>query len=70
LNEQRQKLESAVASIGESQEIKDLISAIDEEISFVKAEYSKVSAAQTSATTISEGMGVNVGDEATLGKKK
>jgi hypothetical protein len=70
LTEQRSKLENLPDGMSEEAEVKDLISAIDEEINFLKSEYAKLANAETAATTVSEGLGFNVGDTATLGKKK
>jgi hypothetical protein len=70
LTEQRSKLENLPNGMSEEAEVKDLISAIDEEINFLKSEYAKLANAETAATTVSEGLGFNVGDTAMLGKKK
>jgi|688.fasta_scaffold18054_7 hypothetical protein len=70
LNEQKAKLENLPKEISENAEVKELIAAIDEEINFLKSEYSKVDSAERSTTKVDEGMGFNVGDEAELGKKK
>jgi hypothetical protein len=70
LNDQKTKLENLSNGLSENAEVKELIAAIDEEISFLKSEYSKVDTVERTTTKVDEGMGVNVGDEAELGKKK
>jgi hypothetical protein len=70
LNEQKAKLENLSHGLSEKTEVKEIITAIDEEIVFLKSEYSKVDSAERSTTKVDEGMGFNVGDEAELGKKK
>lgn len=70
LTSQKAKLESLPAEISENADVKELIASIDEEIDFLKSEYSRVDSAERSATKVDEGMGFNVGDEAELGKKK
>jgi hypothetical protein len=70
LTEQRSKLENLPNMMSEEAEVKELIVAIEEEINFLKSEYAKLTTAETTATTVSEGLGYNVGDSALLGKKK
>lgn len=70
LNSQKTKLETLSNGLSENAEVKELVTAIDEEIEFLKSEYSKVDGVERSVTSVEEGMGVNVGDEAELEKKK
>jgi len=70
LNDRKSRLESVPAHIRETAEVKELILALDEEISHLQEEYSKVTTAELTASHIDEGMGFNVGDDAELGKKK
>lgn len=70
LTEHRSKLENLPDGMSEEAEVKDLIFAIDEEINFIKSEYAKLTTAEVAATTVTEGLGFNVGDTAMLGKKK
>ena len=70
LTDRKSRLESVPTDIRETAEVKELILALDEEISHLKEEYSKVTTAELSVTKVDEGMGFNVGDEAELGKKK
>lgn len=69
LNAQKIKLED-ISKVTESDEIKELVIAIDEEIEFLKSEYSKIDSVERSVTKVSEGTGFNVGDTASLEKKK
>jgi hypothetical protein len=70
LTEHRSKLENLPDGMSEEAEVKNLIFAIDEEINFIKSEYAKLTTAEVTATTVTEGLGFNVGDTAMLGKKK
>jgi len=70
LNDRKSRLESTPAKIRETAEVKELILALDEEISHLKEEYSKVTTAELKVSHVDEGMGFNVGDEAELEKKK
>jgi hypothetical protein len=70
LTKKKEMLENMNAEIRENSELKDLIEAIQEEIGLLKEEYSKLSTTVTKATHIDEGLGVAVGDEASVGKKK
>jgi len=70
LNSRKQILEGTNAEVRNTPEVKELIQAIDEEITILKDEYSKIATTEYSKTHVTEGVGMNVGDEAILGKKK
>jgi len=57
-------------AVRESEEIKEISEAIDEEINRLKDSYSKVQEDIKNFTTVSEGVGVNVNDEVEHLKKK
>jgi hypothetical protein len=71
LEERRQQLDSIQdEELRESDEIKELATAIDEEISALKAEYYNIQNKITELSHVSEGLGANVGDEVEFLKKK
>jgi len=71
LEERKQQIENiADTEIRESDEIKELVSAIDEEISNLKDEYYKIQKQVSELTHVTEGLGAGVGDEVEYLKKK
>ena len=71
LEEKKQQLENlSDTELLESSEIKDLITAIDEEVSTLKNGYYEIQNKINTLTTVSEGLGTSVGDEVEFLKKK
>jgi len=70
LTDKKSMLENSPAEISQHPEVVSLIEAIEEEINFLKEEYSKLATTEFKSTQISEGLGFKPGDEAELSKKK